>query len=115
MSAQNETEGRWYEGIARYQWLVLAIASVGWMFDVFEGQIYAVYKTPAMGELPRSVSQLSLNGLSERRAQVWPGGLSILAELLNVLNIGNLRAAAGGQPSQADNERKTEESFVCTH
>jgi len=51
MSAQNETEGRWYEGIARYQWIVLAIASVGWMFDVFEGQIYAVYKTPAMGEL----------------------------------------------------------------
>ena len=51
MNAQNETEGRWYEGIARYQWIVLAIASVGWMFDVFEGQIYAVYKTPAMGEL----------------------------------------------------------------
>ncbi len=42
-----------------------------------------------------SVSQLSLNGLSERRAQVWPGGLSILAELLNVLNIGDLQVSGG--------------------
>jgi hypothetical protein len=29
----------WYSGITRYQWLVLAIASLGWIFDVFEGQI----------------------------------------------------------------------------
>jgi MFS family permease len=29
----------WYTGITRYQWLVLAIASLGWIFDVFEGQI----------------------------------------------------------------------------
>ncbi len=42
-----------------------------------------------------SVSQLSLTGLSERRAQVWPGGLSILAELLNVLNIDDLQVSDG--------------------
>jgi len=42
-----------------------------------------------------SVSQLCLNGLSERRAQVWPGGLSILAELLNVLNIADLQVSDG--------------------
>ena len=29
----------WYSGITRYQWLVLTIASLGWIFDVFEGQI----------------------------------------------------------------------------
>lgn len=29
----------WYAGITGYQWLVLAIASLGWIFDVFEGQI----------------------------------------------------------------------------
>jgi exopolyphosphatase/guanosine-5'-triphosphate,3'-diphosphate pyrophosphatase len=38
---------------------------------------------------------LSLNGLSERRAQVWPGGLSILAELLRVLKIDRLRVSDG--------------------
>ena len=30
---------RWYSGITAYQWLVLTIASLGWIFDVFEGQI----------------------------------------------------------------------------
>lgn len=30
----------WRAGITRYQWTVLAIASLGWVFDVFEGQIF---------------------------------------------------------------------------
>lgn len=42
---------RWYEGVTRYQWLVLVIACLGWIFDVFEGQIYALFKTPALAEL----------------------------------------------------------------
>ena len=42
-----------------------------------------------------SVSNISLSGLSERRAQVWPGGLSIVAELLHVLNIDHLRISDG--------------------
>lgn len=31
---------KWYHGITRYQWLVLLIACLGWVFDVFEGQIF---------------------------------------------------------------------------
>src|SRR5262249_12568220 len=30
----------WWKGVTRYEWLVLAIASAGWVFDVFEGQIF---------------------------------------------------------------------------
>lgn len=30
----------WRDGVSRYQWLVLTIASLGWVFDVFEGQVY---------------------------------------------------------------------------
>jgi MFS family permease len=30
----------WYSGVTRYQWTVLALASAGWLFDVFEGQIF---------------------------------------------------------------------------
>lgn len=41
----------WYAGVTRYQWLVLAIASAGWVFDVFEGQLFVIYKTPAMAEV----------------------------------------------------------------
>ncbi|MDJ0751274.1 MAG: Ppx/GppA phosphatase family protein [Woeseiaceae bacterium] len=42
-----------------------------------------------------STADLTLEGLSERRAQVWPGGLSILAELLQVLDIGFLHMSDG--------------------
>jgi exopolyphosphatase/guanosine-5'-triphosphate,3'-diphosphate pyrophosphatase len=41
------------------------------------------------------ISALSLPGLSERRAQVWPGGLAILAELLAGLRIGALHISDG--------------------
>ncbi len=42
-----------------------------------------------------SVKELSLKGLSERRAQVWPGGLSILAEILASLRIKEMRVSDG--------------------
>jgi exopolyphosphatase/guanosine-5'-triphosphate,3'-diphosphate pyrophosphatase len=42
-----------------------------------------------------SINQLTLPGLSERRAQVWPGGLAILAELIAVLRIQKLAVADG--------------------
>lgn len=47
-----ETPGqRWYQGITRYQWTVLTIASLGWMFDVFESQIFVASMHEAMPEL----------------------------------------------------------------
>lgn len=30
----------WYAGVGRYEWLILIIASAGWVFDVFEGQLF---------------------------------------------------------------------------
>ena len=42
-----------------------------------------------------TIEELSLSGLSDRRAQVWPGGLAILAELLGVLRIDNLQISDG--------------------
>ncbi|HWB09315.1 MAG TPA: MFS transporter [Pirellulales bacterium] len=39
----------WYEGISRYQWVALAIASLGWVFDVFEGQIFVASTKEALG------------------------------------------------------------------
>lgn len=38
----------WYAGITRYQWTVLVIASLGWVFDVFEGQIFVASSDEAM-------------------------------------------------------------------
>jgi len=41
------------------------------------------------------VESVSLPGLAERRAQVWPGGLAILVELLAVLRIDHLQTSDG--------------------
>ena len=38
---------------------------------------------------------IALKGLSERRAQVWPGGLAILAEILIALRIDTMRMSEG--------------------
>ena len=42
-----------------------------------------------------NISELSLPGLSERRSQVWPGGLAILIELLEVLRVDRLQISDG--------------------
>lgn len=41
----------WYQGITRYQWLVLVICCLGWIFDVFEGQIFVASMRDAMPAL----------------------------------------------------------------
>jgi exopolyphosphatase/guanosine-5'-triphosphate,3'-diphosphate pyrophosphatase len=42
-----------------------------------------------------SIENLKLQSLTERRAQVWPGGLSILVELMNALRIETLKVSDG--------------------
>jgi len=41
----------WYTGVTRYQWLVLWIACLGWIFDAFEGQIFVASMNEAMPSL----------------------------------------------------------------
>jgi MFS family permease len=41
----------WYDGVTRYQWLVLAIASAGWIFDVYEGQIFNITRNDMLAEI----------------------------------------------------------------
>ncbi len=42
MSTPGSQNDRWYSEVSGYQWLVLAIASAGWVFDVFEGQLFNI-------------------------------------------------------------------------
>jgi len=41
----------WHSGITRYQWMVLVVASLGWVFDIFEGQIFVASMRDAMPDL----------------------------------------------------------------
>lgn len=42
---------QWYSGVTRYQWLVLIVASLGWVFDAFEGQLYNITRGDMLPDL----------------------------------------------------------------
>jgi MFS family permease len=46
----------WYAEITRYQWVVLAIASAGWIFDVYEGQIFNITRSDMLADILRGQS-----------------------------------------------------------
>src|SRR5713101_7752586 len=60
-----EQQSAWYHGITRYQWLVLVLASLGWVFDVFEGQIFVASMNEAMPELLRAGAEQQQGSDSE--------------------------------------------------
>src|SRR4029079_9014178 len=51
MPSAAESSRHWYSGINGYQWLVLTIASLGWIFDVFEGPVFVASMNEAMPAL----------------------------------------------------------------
>lgn len=75
---------RWYHGLSRYQWWVLIVASMGWMFDTMDQQFFNLGRQPAMREVlkydpvdagieklgkepPAQYSAAALDGLVESR------------------------------------------------
>lgn len=46
----------WTHGVTRYQWLVLLVAWLGWVFDAMDATIYAIVLHPALHELLRTGS-----------------------------------------------------------
>jgi MFS family permease len=71
--------GPWYQGVSRYQWLILVIACAGWVFDVYEGQIFNITRTDMLLEV--------LDG-DEAAAKSW--GDNFLAIFLAGGTIGGL-------------------------
>ena len=43
-------QGPWYRGLTRYHWFVLAVASLGWLFDTMDQQLFNLARTPALSE-----------------------------------------------------------------
>jgi MFS family permease len=46
-------QGPWYRELNRYHWFVLLVASLGWMFDTMDQQLFNLARVPAMRELLR--------------------------------------------------------------
>lgn len=49
--ATDQKSLRWYHGLTRYHYLVLVVASCGWMFDTMDQWLYVLAKGPALNEL----------------------------------------------------------------
>ena len=41
----------WYDGLTGYHWLVLVVASLGWLFDTIDQWLYVLARQPAITEL----------------------------------------------------------------
>jgi len=41
----------WYRGLTRYQWLVLTVAWLGWVFDIADSAVFNLTKIPALTEM----------------------------------------------------------------
>ncbi len=64
------TATSWREGVSRYQWLVLFVAWLGWVFDSMDATIYAIVLHPALEELLRSSA-----GTVNAEQIGWYGGM----------------------------------------
>lgn len=51
MSNELNSNTKWYSGVTRYEWLVLIIASAGWIFDVYEGQIFNLTRNDMLADI----------------------------------------------------------------
>ena len=61
----------WRRGVTPYQWLVLFVAWLGWVFDSMDSTIYAMVLQPALHELMRSPG----GGLVTADVIGWYGGI----------------------------------------
>lgn len=84
----------WYEGITRYQWLVLVIASAGWVFDVYEGQIFNITRNQMLSDI------LSASGDDRDVSKYgdWFLGIFLLGGTLGGLAAGSLADRFGRRP-----------------
>jgi len=82
---------RWHQGISRYQWLVLIIASLGWVFDVFEGQIFVASIQDAMPDL----LGVAADHASVRQWNDWSFGAFLLGGALGGVLFGMMSDRVG--------------------
>src|SRR5436190_22079675 len=100
LSAQNAppaSSSAWYRNVSSYQWLILVIASAGWIFDVYEGQIFNITRN----QLLSSVLHLAGNDPSIRRYGDISLGWFLLGGTAGGLLFGSLADRWGRKPTMA--------------
>lgn len=92
MSSPSADKSPWYAGISRYQWLVLIIASAGWVFDVYEGQIFNITRGDMLSELLDG-DQAAVKGWGDRFLAIF-----LLGGTVGGLIFGSLADRYGRRP-----------------
>lgn len=87
--------GPWYRGISSYQWMVLAIACAGWIFDVYEGQIFNITRDQLLTDV------LSAGGVQANVKQYGDMflGIFLLGGTIGGLVFGSLADRFGRGPA----------------
>jgi MFS family permease len=49
--SENSTSGPWWRNLNRYQWMVFLLASLGWIFDCFDQQLFTMSRSITMRDL----------------------------------------------------------------
>lgn len=91
------TTSKWYHGVTSYQWLILIIASAGWVFDVYEGQIFVITR----GQLLKDVLHVPANDPS---IGAWGDKLNsffLLGGTIGGILFGSLADRFGRRPMMA--------------
>src|SRR5262245_15073289 len=60
-NAPREEAIPWFRGVTAYQWFVLAVASAGWIFDIYEGQIFNITRDQLLADVLRTTDRATLS------------------------------------------------------
>jgi MFS family permease len=87
---------RWYSGVTRYQWLILAIASAGWIFDAYEGQIFNLTSSYLFDEIAHGATAREINAYRDTFL-----GIFLLGGTAGGLLFGSMADRWGRKPTMA--------------
>ncbi len=89
---ENVDNRPWYAGVTRYEWLVLIIASAGWIFDQYESQVFVLTKDRILAEVSQAGSDV-LKGAGDPLYAIF-----LLGGTLGGLAAGSLADRFGRRP-----------------
>ena len=97
MASTESSNSKWYHGVTRYQWLILIIASAGWIFDVYEGQIFNLTRNQLLAEILKLGSS---DPAIKRYGDIFLG-IFLLGGTAGGLLFGSLADRYGRKPTMA--------------
>jgi MFS family permease len=87
---------RWYSGVTPYQWLILAIASAGWVFDAYEGQIFNLTSSYMLNDIAQGATAADINAYRDAFL-----GVFLLGGTAGGLLFGSMADRWGRKPTMA--------------